>query len=139
MKIMIVDDSKIDLFLHERFIQLSGIGDEVISYNNAKSALQYINENLNAPSELPTVILLDIQMPEINGFEFLNQMQQFPEHIRSVISIVMVSSTVDRKDISGIKTHKNVISLFKKPLDPVQLKELLQKINRNIKVNDFIS
>ncbi|SMO81321.1 CheY chemotaxis protein or a CheY-like REC (receiver) domain [Solitalea koreensis] len=133
---MIVDDSKIDLFLHERFIQLSGICDKVISYNNAESALQYINENSMMPSELPAIVLLDIQMPEINGFEFLNRLQQFPESVRTAITIIMVSSTVDHTDINRLEDYKNVKCLLKKPLDPDQLKGVLEKINSNVKVGD---
>lgn len=121
--IILVDDNEIDLFLHEKLIRLSGISDNIDRFTTAREALDFINKK----GPLPDVILLDIQMPELDGFDFLNEYDRIAHIDRENTTVFMVSSSLDFGDISKAKANPLVKSFIKKPLNVKELKEELAK------------
>lgn len=120
---ILIDDSEFDLFLNKEFLTLAGVSEDIISFDSAANALQFIikeSENLK-----PTVILLDIHMPVMDGFEFLEKFDLFPDHIKKKLRIFMVSSTLDIRDIQNAKDNKNVVDILPKPLNTATLKTKL--------------
>jgi CheY-like chemotaxis protein len=97
----------------------------MLAFSSAREALDYLVENAAVPLKLPKFILLDIQMPGINGFQFLEMLQSVPEQVKSVIKVVMLSSTLDPSDIDRARSNQFVLDIMKKPLDPIGLKSLL--------------
>lgn len=124
---MMIDDNEIDLFVNKKFLRVSGISENTLSFQSAKEALAYININASAPDKLPKLILLDVQMPEINGFGFLELFQGVPDGAKTEMKIIMLSSTVDPQDIAKARECRFVVDILKKPLDPVALKEALNR------------
>ncbi|MDZ4844683.1 MAG: response regulator [Chitinophagales bacterium] len=124
--VMMIDDNEIDLFVNKKFLRVSGITDNTISFISAKDALNYISANATTPEKLPKLILLDIQMPEINGFRFLELFQDAPESAQHEMKIIMLSSTLDPLDIEKARCNRFVVDILKKPLDPAALKEALK-------------
>lgn len=121
--IMLVDDNEIDLFLHEKLIRLSGISEHIVHFTTAKEALESLSKN----TVIPNIILLDIQMPEMDGFDFLNVYEQMNHINKENTRIFMVSSSLDFGDISKAKANPLVAEFIKKPLNIKELKELLEK------------
>ena len=68
LSIMLIDDSEIDLYLHEKFLKIKEIAHHTTTFNNADEALSYLIDD--DKSVFPDVILLDIQMPSFDGFDF---------------------------------------------------------------------
>ena len=64
--VMLIDDSDIDLFLNKKFLSTSGIANNIISFPSAQEALDYFAANAEDPEKIPSLILLDVQIPEIN-------------------------------------------------------------------------
>lgn len=126
--VMLVDDNDIDLFLNKKFLRVAGITDNTISFNSALEALNYLKHNANFPEKIPSIILLDIQMPIINGFQFLELFEEVPQHVREATSIYMLSSTTDPVDIERAQDSHNVVNILCKPLDPMALKTVLSKV-----------
>ena len=124
--IMLIDDTEIDLFLNRKLIIASGITNDIESYNSAKDALEYLKNNQSNEEKIPDIILLDIQMPEINGFEFLECYNNLPENTCNKISVIMLSSTVDPVDKKRAIAHKHILDIMEKPLDTDLLKQILQ-------------
>lgn len=121
--IMLVDDNEIDLFLHEKLIRLSGISEHIVHFTTAREALESLSKN----TVIPNIILLDIQMPEMDGFDFLNVYEQMTHINKDNTRIFMVSSSLDFGDISKAKANPLVAEFIKKPLNVKELKDLLDK------------
>ena len=128
LRIILVDDNEIDLLLHEKLITLQQISRTVISFTSANKALEFLSSNISLHRIPPTIILLDIQMPEMDGFEFLTAFDSYPSKIKSQCYIVMVSSSLDYGDINRTNANPLVIKLLKKPLLAKDLKETVGEI-----------
>lgn len=125
--VMLIDDNDIDLFLNKKFLRVAGITDNTISFLSAQSAIEYIEAHAHEPETLPGIILLDIQMPGINGFQFLELFENIPDSVKRHTKIVMLSSTTDPFDLAKAKGSEQVINILRKPLDPQELKDVLSK------------
>ncbi|MDQ6480759.1 response regulator [Dyadobacter sp. LHD-138] len=122
---ILIDDSAFDLFIYEKLIFKSGIGNSVKAFNAAQDALDFlVEEGENLPK---TVILLDLQMPGMNGFEFIEQFDLLPESLKNKTRIYMLSSTIDTRDIEKAKASLHIIDLLSKPLEIGLLKSILQE------------
>jgi CheY-like chemotaxis protein len=123
MEFILIDDSVFDLLTEEKLLLKSGLTDTVKSFNSAQEAIKFLKGQSGDMPE--TVILLDLQMPEINGFEFTQHFAEMPEEIQKRIRIYMISSTVDSVDIDEAKANPYIIELLSKPLEIPVLRSLL--------------
>lgn len=80
----LVDDNDIDIAVNTKLLQLSGISPHIHSYNNAARFLQSIQTNQELFTTKDHILLLDIMMPGMNGFECLDELTQLPEKINRV-------------------------------------------------------
>ena len=127
ISIMMIDDNRIDLFIHNEFVKKMGIAHTVIEYTFAKEALKYLEEA--DIEKWPQVILLDIHMPIMNGFEFLDKFSAFETSLKEKCKIIIVSSSLDTGDINKTKNNPLVIGLMEKPIDTDELMQLLKNNN----------
>jgi CheY-like chemotaxis protein len=111
---MLIDDSEIDLFIHRRFLELCNFSREVITYKSAETALERL-QNLNGHRP-PNVIFLDLNMPVLDGFSFLNLFNQLPEKIKNQTRIVVLTSSNSVTDREQVFLYKNVIQMITKPI-----------------------
>ncbi|WP_442590990.1 response regulator [Pedobacter sp. AW31-3R] len=127
LKVMLIDDNIIDLKINSKIITITGLFDEIIMCQSAEEAIAYFQDHAAQPDQLPNLILLDIQMPEMDGFEFLEQYKGFPEILKGKTSIAMLSSTLDFGDIRRAEANSYVIQLLKKPLMTANVQAIFEK------------
>jgi CheY-like chemotaxis protein len=125
-QLILIDDNDIDQLLHKKIIELSKPDTLIRLFGDAQSALDYIT---HAPEDINTenIILLDIQMPVMNGFQFLEAFDHLSAEIKARYTIYILSSSVNQYDISRAKNNPYVKDMIIKPLTKDTLLNLLQK------------
>jgi CheY-like chemotaxis protein len=109
----IVEDNPIDIFINTKVIEQTNLCNELVTYNSAREALERLANNQGANPEL---ILLDIRMPDMDGFEFLDAFMKLPEAIHQKCKIIMLSSSIDDADESKARSYPVVYDFVCKPL-----------------------
>jgi CheY-like chemotaxis protein len=122
---IIIDDSKLDCFITEKIIQNTGLSAGVKLFTDARNALEYIKDNPPAPDGNKTIIIVDIYMPLMNGFEFIEDFEKFPPEIVDSYSIYMLSSSINENDINRVANYRSVKQFLNKPLKSNVLISLL--------------
>lgn len=114
-----IDDDQVSNFVCESIIKGERFADEVYSFEWASDALEYLMRTSETDSDnFPDLIFLDINMPGMDGWAFIQEYRKLPEEITQKCSLFMLSSAVDRKDIICAKSHEEVKDFFSKPLSP---------------------
>ena len=132
-KILCIDDDSITLMLCKKVISKAEFSDEIDTAHNGVDALKYLDELIikhqNEPNViLPQLIFLDLNMPVMNGWEFLDMFSQnnYNETFAST-KVIVLSSTIDPKDIEKSKSYPMVIDFLSKPITKEML-ELIKNI-----------
>ena len=124
-KAMVIDDNQIDLYIAEMVMGTTGFAEQVICVGSAKEALAYLKPLYENPEALPDLIFLDINMPEMTGFDFLNEYQHLPENIRKKCIIMMLTTSLDEDDRMQAERNQFVRKFLNKPLDKDKLAQLI--------------
>lgn len=122
-KIMLIDDDEIHSNLCYELILKSGITQSVSIFNDAEEGLQFIQENVNKPEALPDLIFLDINMPFMDGWEFLDAYEAIKPEIQKEIVLILLTSSVYKNDIEKAKQYKSVVEYIKTPISINKLLE----------------
>ncbi len=122
--IMLIDDNNFDNFYHERIIKKSEITDNVITKRTGIEALEYLKTQEN---NIPDLIFLDINMPGMNGWEFLENFGKLNEVYRYQIIIVMLTTSNNPDDKNRTKEFDMVAEYITKPLTKEVLSEVVNK------------
>jgi CheY-like chemotaxis protein len=126
-KVMIIDDNNIDLYITKRLIIKNNFGKEVLEYNAASDALKYLQDNQDNIPMLPLIIFIDIYMPAMSGFEFLEAYDKLPATLKKYCKVYIISSTIDEYDIERSRLDKNLTAFQVKPIT----KQFLDSIPAN--------
>jgi CheY-like chemotaxis protein len=123
-KVMVIDDNSTDLYISSRIILINNFGAKVLEYSSGEAALKYLVENQENITLLPEVIFVDIYMPLMSGFDFLEVYNKLCPNLKKQCKIFMISSTIDDVDILRARTDQNVTLFQVKPIT----KEFLDRI-----------
>ncbi len=121
-RFLIIDDSYIDRLVSGMLIKRAFQNAEVVEAAGGNQALEWLKE-MKITGQL--VIVLDIMMPHMNGFEFLEHFEKLRDEVKKNTIIVMLSSTLDLDDMNKAKEHVSVKKLLSKPLLANELKQLI--------------
>jgi len=125
--IMLIDDNKDDNFYHERIIKKNNKAEVVITKQSGREALEYLKNKNVQESAHPDLIFLDINMPGMNGWEFLEEYNKLDKEFQGQIIIVMLTTSENPDDKAKAKAL-NILSDFKtKPLTKEMLDEIIDK------------
>jgi CheY-like chemotaxis protein len=123
LSIMLVDDDKIDLFINSELIKQIPFITEVMQYSSGGDALRFLEQHND--SGWPDIILLDIHMPVMSGFDFLEQYVKLPELLRKKSGVIMLSSTLNGEDHERVRANSVTKGFLEKPLSIAGLMELI--------------
>ncbi len=126
-----IDDNEIDVYQVDRIIKKSGSVEHFYSFANGQEALDHFND-LNKSQEKyngyfpPTVILLDINMPIMDGFEFLSEYSKLPEAKKESIIVIMLTSSNQQSDKEKASEYSVIKDFFVKPFKQEDIEKIIQ-------------
>lgn len=120
LRFILIDDDDIFNFLHQAVIKEVIPEAEVLAFQSSKEAMDFITAN-KAPE---TIFLIDIRMPELNGFELIHSIQELPEEAISGSRFYFLTSSLDDRDRTRGLSFKIVSGYLEKPISIEKIKEL---------------
>lgn len=126
--ITLIDDDEIFVFLTKKAIEQTNLVDLIKVFNNGLDALNFLKENKNNIDLLPEIILLDLSMPIMNGWQFLDEFAMLNPSIGKKIVIYICSSSISPDEITRAKTISEVSDYIIKPLTKDKLIDLIKNL-----------
>jgi len=121
MQTLLIDDDAISLFFTEKLFQQAGLSKGLRSFQFPEQALAYVQQALAQQHALPEVILLDLHMPVLSGWDFLAALQPYEAQLVGHCFIYVLTSSLSPLDKARSKEIALVTDFIHKPLDNVQL------------------
>ncbi len=123
--VLVIDDDPINNVICKTLIRTLRFSEVVHSFVRAKEALEYLRNAIdNQPEKVPQVLFLDVNMPEMDGWEFLEEYDKFPADFKENCHLYMLSSSVNREDMRKSEHYKYIRDFIQKPLSPVSLEDV---------------
>lgn len=125
-KILLIDDDEISNFLNQSMLKKSGLFDEIQVLNNALTALEVLKDLARSKGVIPEIILLDLMMPIMDGFEFLRELDKLELEELKPIKVIMLTSSLDPKDRLLALNNSRVIGFLSKPINQIKITDMLK-------------
>lgn len=129
----IVDDDSIFTFTARKLLISNKLTHNITSFTNGREAMDRLNQNLDNNHEPPNVILLDINMPVLDGWQFMDEFVLYPD--KKNIIVYLVSSSIDPKDRKKASLLKDISGFLVKPFVLSELTQLMNKAESLVNVS----
>ena len=129
--IFLIDDEEVCNFSHELIIKKTGLFNEINIYTAAAIALTQLKTRERTGMPGPALILLDLNMPGMDGFQFLDELSKMPADFLNGIKVVMLTSSINEKENGRAFAYGVVADFCYKPLSEQTLKQVLARLYPN--------
>ena len=125
LKIALVDDDRIYQFTTERLLERLNLEVEFMWFKDGEEALVYIADNAAVAGNLPDILIVDINMPFLDGWQFLDAFNAIRSGLSKQVDIYMVSSSNDDRDMQRARSTEGVRDYVEKPITKEKLSFIL--------------
>lgn len=122
--ILLVDDDHSTNFYHRLVLHEAGVAERIDVCVNGEAAIEYLTEALKEGAPLPEIIFLDINMPVMDGWEFLKEYDQLPDTVKNNVNIVILTTSINPDDREFAMQQPHVKEFRNKPLSAEMVEEL---------------
>src|SRR5436190_7460498 len=126
-KVLIIDDDSVDRWIMRKSMEKINFSKEILEAENGADGLKMITDHSNG-SELPELIFLDVNMPVLDGFGFLDVFEQLSREYKNRCRIAVISSIDNEKEKNLALKYESVIGYFEKPLKEELLLQLIERL-----------
>jgi len=124
--ILLIDDDESTNFLHQIVIEKSAITESVQACGSGQAALDYLSKAINGEYPQPDLIFLDINMPRMNGWEFLEEYDKLSDEQKGKMVVVMLTTSINPDDKAMAESLGYIAGFKNKPLTVEILQELCE-------------
>ncbi|MCF4101259.1 response regulator [Gillisia sp. M10.2A] len=132
--VCIIDDDEVYQFTVTRSINAQKLAKKILVFSDGELALQFLSDNIADNENVPDVIFVDINMPVMDGWEFLEEYVNLKPRLTKQITLYMVSSSVDPVDLDRAKKISEISDYIIKPVTPDAIKEIIVALEEKSKV-----
>ncbi|UWX54938.1 response regulator [Maribacter litopenaei] len=125
MKVLLIDDSEIDNYINKAIISKSDIVSEVVTKTSGREALDYLVELKEEVDLLPDIIFLDIRMPGMDGYEFIEHYKNLPSTLKDKCRVFVLSSSTNPTDVARSESYEEIEKHLAKPLAHHSIEKLI--------------
>jgi CheY-like chemotaxis protein len=125
--ILLIDDDEAINFVHKRVINKLNCTEKIVTVQNGQEALEYLQSDDKGESPHPDIIFLDINMPIMNGWDFLEEYQKLKKDEKGKVVLLMLTSSLNPDDLDRASKIPEVDGFRNKPLSTEMLEVILKK------------
>jgi CheY-like chemotaxis protein len=128
---IVIDDSPLDCFIAEKIIRNTGTFSSVRTFTSAPEAFEEMKNSDISRSEAITIIVLDIQMPLMNGFQFMETFEKLADDLKSKYAIFLFSSSINENDMNRLDNYPSIKQFYNKPISKETIDKMLSLLNNS--------
>jgi CheY-like chemotaxis protein len=126
--VALVDDDKVFQLIASRTIKATQLTNKILQFTNGMEAIEYLLINAENIDVLPDILFLDINMPIVDGWMFMEDYINLKHRVKKIIRIYMVSSSIDPRDVERARSMTDIREYVIKPISQDKFAEMISNV-----------
>jgi len=129
--VALIDDDELVNFIATKVIESTHLVKKIKSFSNGQQAIDFLKTHLDRPDLIPEIILLDLNMPVMDGFQFLEEYIKLEPKLGKTIAVYVISSSISQIDSDRIKQISEVSDFIFKPITKEKFENIVRALKEN--------